>query len=65
MKATISKINLSFIDEKMNPFVAKRVVISNGDTILEYRDVDKIIADIPSNSSIRVVWTSGGYDTME
>src|SRR5690625_1991770 len=65
MEATNSKINLSFMDENMNPFITKRVVISNGDTILEYRNVNKIIAEIPSNSSIRVVWTSGGYDTME
>lgn len=65
MSATNSKINLSFLDEKMNPFVTKRVVISNGDTILEYRNVNKIIAEIPSNSSMRVIWTSGGYDTME
>lgn len=65
METETSKINISFVDPKLNSYKAKRVVISDGKTIQEFKDVERINSEIPSSCSMRVIWTSGEYDTME
>ena len=58
-------LRIDFVDENNHPYEAKRVVISNGQTKLTYENVTTIQDQVPANFSLRVVWTSGEYDTME
>jgi len=60
-----SNVQISFMDQNGNPAICKRLVISDGKTILEFNEVDIINEVVPSIASYRFVWSSGGFNTME
>jgi len=65
MAQETAQIKIDFVDMENQSYPAKRVVISNGETIMEFHNITGLQESIPVNSSLKVVWNSAEYDTME
>jgi hypothetical protein len=60
-----SNVKIHFVDKNGNPYPCKRLVISDGKTVLQFFNVTAIDETVPSEASYLFVWNSGEYDTME